>query len=305
MKFNLMEKKVDNLKEYVIKLVKNELRYQEFWALKDITFALAKGERLGILGLNGAGKSTLLKIIAGVLKPTQGTVSIKGRIAPLLELGAGFDPQYTGAENIYLYGAVLGYSKDFIREKYNEIVEFSELGDFIHVPVKNYSSGMKARLGFSIATIVEPDILILDEVLSVGDAKFRKKSEKKITDMFDRGVTVLFVSHSLEQVRRLCSRAIILDNGCLVADGPIDEVSKLYEAVVGETENKPKKKKKKKKKKPVLPDTAETADQTTENNTGQAIDNNTENNTGQAIDQGTENNTGQNTDQTIGQSTGQ
>lgn len=253
MKFNLMEKRVDNLKEYIIKFFKNELRYQEFWALKDITFTLAKGERLGILGLNGAGKSTLLKIIAGVLKPTEGTISIKGRIVPLLELGAGFDAQYTGAENIYLYGAVLGYTRDFIREKYDEIVEFSELGDFIHVPVKNYSSGMKARLGFSIATIVDPEILILDEVLSVGDAKFRKKSEKKIMDMFDKGVTVLFVSHSLEQVKRLCDRAIILEKGCLIADGPIDEVSKLYEALVGETEKKPKKKKKKKKKKKPVP----------------------------------------------------
>lgn len=229
MKFNLMEKKVDDLKDYIIKFIKREIRFQEFWALKDISFSLNKGERLGILGFNGAGKSTLLKIIAGVLKPTEGTVVSKGKIVPLLELGAGFDAQYTGAENIYLYGAVLGYSREFIESKYDEIIEFSELGDFINVPVKNYSSGMKARLGFSIATVVEPDILILDEVLAVGDAKFRKKSEKKIMDMFDKGVTVLFVSHSLGQVRRLCDRAILLEKGVLTAEGTVEEVSDFYE----------------------------------------------------------------------------
>ena len=258
MKFNLMENKVDNLKEYVIKLIKNELRYQEFWALKNISFAVNKGDRLGILGLNGAGKSTLLKIIAGVLKATEGKVTVKGKIAPLLELGAGFDPQYTGAENIYLYGAVLGYPKEFLRKKFDEIVEFSELGEFINVPLKNYSSGMKARLGFAIATIVEPDILILDEVLSVGDAKFRKKSEKRILDMFDKGATVLFVSHTIEQVKAICNRAIILDNGSLVADGHVDEVCKIYEenyieretGVMKPRKEKDKKSKKKKKKKP-------------------------------------------------------
>lgn len=234
MRFNLMEKKVDNLKEYFIKMIKNELRYQEFWALQGVSFSIKKGDRLGILGLNGAGKSTLLKIIAGVLKATEGKITIKGKIVPLLELGAGFDPQYTGAENIFLYGAVLGYSKDFIREKYKEIVEFSELGDFIDVPVKNYSSGMKARLGFSIATIVEPDILILDEVLSVGDAKFKKKSEKKIKAMFDNGVTVLFVSHSLEQVNRLCNKAILLEQGKLIAKGNVKKVSAIYEAKINE-----------------------------------------------------------------------
>ncbi|MDI9488512.1 MAG: ABC transporter ATP-binding protein [Bacillota bacterium] len=251
MRFNLMEKKVDNFKEYVIKFIKNELRYQEFWALKDVSFTVNKGDRLGILGLNGAGKSTLLKIIAGVLKASEGNLTVKGKIVPLLELGAGFDRQYTGVENIYLYGAVLGYPKELIKEKFNEIVEFSELGDFIHVPVKNYSSGMKARLGFSIATVMEPEILILDEVLSVGDAKFRKKSEKRILEMFDKGITVLFVSHSIEQVRRICNRAIILDKGTLVADGPVEEICKLYEEkFIGaeKASSKPKKKKKKKKK---------------------------------------------------------
>ncbi len=229
MKFHLNKEKVDSLKEYFIKFVKKDLRYKEFWALQDVSFTLAPGDRLGILGLNGAGKSTLLKVIAGVYKPTQGKVRKEGVLAPLLELGAGFDSQYTGAENIYLYGAVLGYSKKFIDEKFDEIVEFSELGDFINVPIKNYSSGMKTRLGFSIVTIIDPDILILDEVLSVGDAKFRKKSEDKVMSMFDKGVTVLFVSHSLEQVRRLCNKAMILDHGKMVAFGDIDEVADTYQ----------------------------------------------------------------------------
>ena len=229
MKFNLSQEKLDSLKEYVIKLLKRQLKYNEFWALKHIDFKVEKGDRIGILGLNGAGKSTLLKVIAGVFKPTEGEIIRHGRIVPLLELGAGFDSQYTGKENIYLYGSVLGYSKQFVDEKFDEIVEFSELGEFIDVPIKNYSSGMKARLGFSIATLVEPDILILDEVLSVGDAKFRKKSEAKIMSMFGSGVTVLFVSHSLEQVQRLCNKAILLDHGELIAQGTIEEVSAVYE----------------------------------------------------------------------------
>ncbi len=232
MKFNLSKEKVDSLKDYIIKSLKHELAYNEFWALKDVDFTMQKGERLGILGLNGAGKSTLLKVIAGVFKPTEGKVSKKGKIAPLLELGAGFDMQYTGAENIYLYGAVLGYSKKFIEEKFDEIVSFSELEKFIDVPLKNYSSGMKSRLGFSIATVVEPEILILDEVLSVGDAKFRKKSEAKVMSMFERGVTVLFVSHSLEQVRRLCNKAVILDKGRVKAYGDIQEVAEVYEKML-------------------------------------------------------------------------
>lgn len=230
--FRLANERVDSLKDYAIKLMKRELRYQEFWALRDITFQVNKGERLGILGLNGAGKSTLLKIIAGVLKPTEGTVQIKGKVVPLLELGAGFDKQYTGAENIFLYGAMLGYQKAFLKEKFDEIVEFSELGNFINVPLKNYSSGMKARLGFSIATIVEPEVLILDEVLSVGDAKFKKKSEKKIRDMFDKGITVLFVSHSIGQVRSLCDKAIILEKGRLIAQGGVETVSAVYEDAI-------------------------------------------------------------------------
>lgn len=236
MKFNLSSEKVDNIKEYLIKMLKKELRFQEFWALRDISFEVRKGDRVGIMGLNGAGKSTLLKIVSGVLKATEGEVAIRGRIAPLLELGAGFDRQYTGGENIFLYGAMLGHSKEFLAEKYKEIVEFSELGSFIDVPVKNYSSGMRARLGFAVATIVEPDILILDEVLSVGDAKFRKKCEKRIQSMFDKGVTVLFVSHSTQQVLRICNRGILLENGRLIAKGMIEDVVSFYEAKMTENQ---------------------------------------------------------------------
>ena len=229
MKFNLSKEKVDSLKDYIIKSIKKEIKYNEFWALQNVSFTVEKGDRVGILGLNGAGKSTLLKVIAGVFKPTEGSVTKHGKMVPLLELGAGFDQQYTGKENIYLYGAMLGYSKEFIDEKYDEIVKFSELKDFIDAPIKNYSSGMKSRLGFSIATVVSPKILILDEVLSVGDAKFRKKSEKKVLSMFDSGVTVLFVSHSLAQVQRICNKAMILEKGKLIAYGDIDTISKQYE----------------------------------------------------------------------------
>ena len=231
MKFNLSKEKVDSLKDYIIKSIKKEIKYNEFWALQNVSFTVEKGDRVGILGLNGAGKSTLLKVIAGVFKPTEGTVTKHGKMVPLLELGAGFDPQYTGKENIYLYGAMLGYTKEFIDEKYDEIVKFSELKDFIDVPIKNYSSGMKSRLGFSIATVVSPKILILDEVLSVGDAKFRKKSEKKVLSMFDSGVTVLFVSHSLAQVQRICNKAMILEKGKLIAYGDIDTISEKYETM--------------------------------------------------------------------------
>jgi len=227
--FNLNKEKIDNIKEYFIKLVTRKLHFTEFWALTDVSFAVKKGERIGILGYNGAGKSTLLKVIAGVLKPTKGSVEVHGVIAPLLELGAGFDQNYSGKENIFLYGATMGYPRKYIEERYDEIVKFSELGDFIDVPVKNYSSGMKARLGFSIATAVEPEVLILDEVLSVGDAAFKKKSEAKVKSMFDKGVTVLFVSHNTAQVRRLCNTAIILDKGKVVAYGEANEVCDIYQ----------------------------------------------------------------------------
>ncbi len=230
--FNLNKEKVDNLKEYFIKLVTHKLHFTEFWALNDISFTVEKGDRVGVLGFNGAGKSTLLKVIAGVLKPTKGSVKVDGIIAPMLELGAGFDMNYSGKENIFLYGATMGYSRKFIESKYDQIVEFSELGDFIEVPVKNYSSGMRARLGFAIATAVEPEILILDEVLSVGDAKFRKKSEAKIRSMFDKGITVLFVSHSVEQVLNICNKAIILDHGRIIASGDAEEICAKYNDMV-------------------------------------------------------------------------
>ncbi|MBR3737605.1 MAG: ABC transporter ATP-binding protein, partial [Eubacterium sp.] len=229
MKFNLNKEKVDNLKEYMIRLVKGKIEYEKFVALNDINFEIKRGDRLAILGFNGAGKSTLLKAIVGVYKPTEGKITKKGVIAPLLELGAGFDPNYTGRENIYLYGAILGYSHEYIEDKIDEIIAFSELGHFIEVPVKNYSSGMRARLGFSIATAVDPDILILDEVLSVGDAKFRKKSLAKVKSMFDKGVTVLFVSHSIEQVKAVCNSAILLEKGNIIAQGDVNEVAELYE----------------------------------------------------------------------------
>ena len=232
MMFNLNKEKVDNIKEYFIKLVTRKLHFTEFWALTDISFTVEKGDRVGVLGFNGAGKSTLLKVIAGVLKPTKGSVKVNGVIAPMLELGAGFDMNYSGKENIFLYGATMGYPRKFIEEKYDQIVEFSELKDFIEAPVKNYSSGMRARLGFAIATAVEPEILILDEVLSVGDAKFRKKSEAKIRSMFDKGITVLFVSHSTEQILNICNKAIILDHGKLIAQGDAKEICNKYNEMV-------------------------------------------------------------------------
>lgn len=232
MSFNLNKEKVDNLKEYVIKFLTRKLEYKKFYALKDINFEVKKGEHLAILGLNGAGKSTLLKTIVGVYKPVEGTIEKDGVIAPLLELGAGFDPNYTGEENIYLYGAILGYDREYIKSKFDEIVEFSELGHFIKVPIKNYSSGMKARLGFSIATAVEPDVLILDEVLSVGDAGFKKKSLAKVQSLFDKGVTVLFVSHSIEQVKAICDTAILLEHGKIIAQGDVQDVIPVYESKI-------------------------------------------------------------------------
>jgi len=232
MKFHMHKEKIDNLKEYVIRVLKRKVSYNEFWALRDISFVVEKGERLGVLGFNGAGKSTLLKVIAGVMKPTTGEVEINGVVAPLLELGAGFDMNYSGRENIFLYGATMGYSRAYIKERYDEIIKFSELKDFIDAPVKNYSSGMRARLGFSIATAVDPEVLIVDEVLSVGDAKFRQKSEKKIQAMFDRGVTVLFVSHNTDQVRRICDKAILLEKGRIIAQGEANEVCDIYDAMV-------------------------------------------------------------------------
>ena len=244
MKFNLNQEKHDSIKEAVISRFRRKEKRQndDFYALSDVSFTLHPGDRVGILGLNGAGKSTLLKAIAGVYKPTEGYVKRKGKIAPLLELGAGFDKEYTARENIYLYGAVLGYTKEFIDSKFDEIIRFAELEKFVDVPVKNYSSGMKSRLGFAICTAVNPEILILDEVLSVGDARFRKKSEARVMEMFEGNVTVLFVSHSLEQVKRICNKALILDHGVLTDFGDIDEIAEIYEGIIaGDEESQQKK----------------------------------------------------------------
>ncbi|MGN0448347.1 MAG: ABC transporter ATP-binding protein [Acutalibacteraceae bacterium] len=228
MLFHLNRERVDNAKEYFVRFLQRKLTYTKFWALKDVTFKVEKGDRVGVLGFNGAGKSTLLKTIAGVLKPTQGSVKVTGVIAPMLELGAGFDMNYSGKENIFLYGATMGFSRKFIEEKYDEIVEFSELGEFIDAPLKSYSSGMKSRLGFSIATAVKPDVLILDEVLSVGDAAFREKSEQRVLDMMADGATVLYVSHSTESIKKICNKAIILTKGQLVAQGEVNAICEIY-----------------------------------------------------------------------------
>ncbi|MCC8043177.1 MAG: ABC transporter ATP-binding protein [Oscillospiraceae bacterium] len=228
MVFNMSKEKIDSIKEYVIRLAKGRLMYTQFTALTDISFQVARGEVVGLVGLNGSGKSTLLKIIAGVMKPTSGHVEVRGNIAPLIEVGAGFNGNLSGKENIYLNGYLLGFDRKFINEHIDEIIEFSELGEFIDVPLKNYSSGMKSRLGFSIATSVNPKILIVDEVLSVGDFKFQEKCKKRIAEMMDRDTTVLFVSHSIAQVKELCSRCIWLEKGRMVMDGEAKEVCEAY-----------------------------------------------------------------------------
>ena len=211
--FNMATDKITSLKEYIIKLIKREIFYKEFKALQDIDLEIKKGDILGIIGFNGAGKSTMLKVVSGILKPTKGSISINGTIAPLIELGAGFDPELSGRENIYLNGAVLGISKKEMKNKIEEIIEFSELREFIDTPVKNYSSGMYARLGFSIATCVEPEILIVDEILSVGDYRFQEKSKKRIEDMMKRGTTIILVSHSIDDIKQLCNKVLWLEKG--------------------------------------------------------------------------------------------
>lgn len=230
MHFNLMVERVDSIKEYILKIMKGNLLYNDFVALSNVSFNVYKGEIVGLVGLNGAGKSTLLKIIAGVLKPTEGIVNVKGTIAPLIEVGAGFDPELTARENIFLNGAILGYDKNFMQEKFDDIVDFSELKNFIDVPVKNFSSGMYARLGFAIATMVQPDILIVDEVLSVGDYKFQKKCENRIQMMINNGVTVILVSHDIGIIKNLCTKAVWLEHGHVKDIGPVDRVCAEYEA---------------------------------------------------------------------------
>lgn len=229
MRFNFSSEKFDSFKEYVIKSLKKQVSYDEFWALKDVSFEVKRGDSLGLIGLNGSGKSTMLKTIAGVLKPTKGTVTVGGNIAPLIELGAGFDMDLTARENVFLNGALLGYNRAQMEAQYEDIVEFSELRDFMDVPVKNFSSGMVSRLAFAIATIGIPDILIVDEVLSVGDFRFQEKCEARIQNMKDQGTTILFVSHSIEQVKKICNKVVWLDHGVLKMFGDAQEICSIYE----------------------------------------------------------------------------
>lgn len=228
MRFRLASEKVNSLKEYFIKTLKSQISTNEFWALNDVSFQIQKGDALGLIGLNGSGKSTMLKIIAGVLKPTKGSVAVRGEVAPLIELGAGFDYDLTASENIFLNGALMGRSHEEMESYYDGIVEFSELKDFIDVPVKNFSSGMIARLAFAIATIGTPDILICDEVLSVGDFRFQEKCHKRIGEMLEKGTTLLFVSHSIEQVEGLCNKAVWLEHGNVKMFGECREVAEIY-----------------------------------------------------------------------------
>ncbi len=229
-RFNLASQKIDNLKEYFIKFIKKELMFQEFLAVKDVSFQVRAGEAWGLIGTNGSGKSTMLKAISGILKPYKGCVTINGSVAPLIELGAGFDQELTARENIFLNGCVLGHTEKFMKEHFDEIVDFAEIHEFLDSPLKNYSSGMKARLGFSVATMVKPDILIVDEILSVGDYKFRQKCEKRMKELLEGGTTLLYVSHSIEEVKRLCDHALWIDKGVERMQGEANEVCDAYMA---------------------------------------------------------------------------
>lgn len=228
MRFNMPKEKVDSMKEYLIKFVKRQLQFDEFIALSNVSLTIKKGEVVGLVGLNGSGKSTLLKIISGILKPSEGTATTIGSISPLIELGAGFDMDLTARENVFLNGSVLGYSKQTMEEKYDEIIDFAELRDFQDVAIKNYSSGMIARLGFSIATITRPEILIVDEILSVGDFLFQQKCENRIQEMMNGGTTVLIVSHTISQIERLCDRVVWLEKGHIKAIGATQEICDMY-----------------------------------------------------------------------------
>lgn len=230
MVFNLATERVDTLKEYVLKLAKHQLMVQKFYALRDINLEIERGEAVALIGVNGSGKSTLLKVIAGVLHPTTGSVQVHGSIAPMIELGAGFDPELTARENIFLNGAVLGHGRKFMEAHFQSIVDFAELWDFVDVPVKNFSSGMVARLGFAIATEIKADVLIVDEVLSVGDFRFQEKCKKRMEEMMSGGTTLLFVSHSTKQVRQLCKKAVWLKKGQIQMMGDVDTVCDAYES---------------------------------------------------------------------------
>lgn len=229
MHFRMPGDRINSLKEYVVQLLSGKLKYNEFVALDHVSFTVNKGEVVGLIGHNGAGKSTILKVISGILKPTGGEVKTYGNVVPMLELGSGFDMELTGNENIFLNGAILGYSEEFLRAKYQEIIDFSELGQFINIPIRNYSSGMLARLAFSVATVVEPEILIVDEVLSVGDSSFQEKSRNRMLELMGGGTTVLFVSHSIPQIRDMCDRVVWLDHGKVKMIGNAEEVCDAYE----------------------------------------------------------------------------
>lgn len=230
--YRMPAERVSGLKEFIVAALRGKMSYREFWALKNVSFELAKGEVLGIIGHNGAGKSTLLKVLSGILKPTKGTVTVDGSIVPMLELGSGFDNELTGRENIFLNGAILGYSEEYLREKYDEIVAFSELGEFIEMPLRSYSTGMVMRLAFSIATVVKPDVMIVDEILAVGDATFQKKSEARMRELMGGGTTVLLVSHSIRQIRELCTKVIWVEHGNVVMNGPTKDICNTYEAEI-------------------------------------------------------------------------
>ena len=229
MRFRMNNDKILSLKEFVTTALRGKLQYHNFTALEHVSFDVKKGETIGLIGRNGAGKSTLLKIISGIMKPTEGSVECHGNIVPMLELGSGFDMDLSGRENIYLNGAILGYTKPFLDEKFQEILDFSELGDFINIPIRNYSSGMLARLAFSIAAVVKPEILIVDEILTVGDAQFQEKSKRRMMELMSGGATVLLVSHNIKQVRELCSRAVWLEHGRVRAIGEAKKVCDMYE----------------------------------------------------------------------------
>ena len=228
MHFNMSKEKLESLKEYFLRFVTKKLMFEDFVAVNDVSFEIKKGDVFGIVGLNGSGKSTMLKLISGILAPSKGTVETQGTIAPLIELGAGFDMDLTARENIYLNGSVLGYSKKFMDEKFNEIVDFAEMHDFLDTPMKNYSSGMVARIGFAIATITRPDILIVDEILAVGDFRFQEKCEKRINSMINDDTTVIIVSHSIDQIERLCKHCLWLEKGKLKMIGETEEVCNAY-----------------------------------------------------------------------------
>ncbi len=231
MKFRLYKEQVNGLKEYVIKKLKKQISYEEFIALKDISFEVKRGESFGMVGVYSSRKRTLLKIIAGVMKPSTGSVQVYGKVAPMIELGAGFDFELTARENVFLNGAILGYDKNMLKEKFDEIIEFAELQNFVDVPIKNYSSGMITRLGFSIATIETPDVLIVDEILAVGDYRFQEKCEQRINGMLENGTTLLLVSHNMDQVKRMCKKGILLSHGENIVCGDIEEVCDRYKSL--------------------------------------------------------------------------